>query len=256
MDCSLPGSSVHGIFQARVLEWVAIAFSDTRWDPGYWNFSTLHATWPHKTPKKETRLPKAVFWFPPDNNVTLGKLVISRSLGFLIYKPDLYVKKLRCHKFKSVFQILDMFQGEYGERWDQRGRELTKGGKKKSHFLRSLSIIPQILCPIEDSLLLTSLYVSVKSYQPLNTFSVFKFFPEPHVLSKGSSSGWRLSSHSEGRVASFWGGPASDFGWGKKGRGDPGVHYRCSEQLPAQLESIQASQKVSGGTLLWKVSLS
>ena len=27
MDCSLPGSSVHGIFQARVLEWVAITFS-------------------------------------------------------------------------------------------------------------------------------------------------------------------------------------------------------------------------------------
>ena len=27
-DCSLPGSSVHGIFQARVLEWVAIAFSN------------------------------------------------------------------------------------------------------------------------------------------------------------------------------------------------------------------------------------
>ena len=28
MDCSLPGSCVHGIFQARVLEWVAIAFSN------------------------------------------------------------------------------------------------------------------------------------------------------------------------------------------------------------------------------------
>jgi len=28
MDCSLPGSSVHGIFQARVLEWGAIAFSE------------------------------------------------------------------------------------------------------------------------------------------------------------------------------------------------------------------------------------
>ena len=28
MDCSLPGSSIHGIFQAKVLEWVAIAFSD------------------------------------------------------------------------------------------------------------------------------------------------------------------------------------------------------------------------------------
>ena len=30
MDCGLPGSSVHGIFQERVLEWDAIAFSD--WD--------------------------------------------------------------------------------------------------------------------------------------------------------------------------------------------------------------------------------
>ena len=30
MDCSLPGFSVHGIFQARVLEWGAIAFSDSK----------------------------------------------------------------------------------------------------------------------------------------------------------------------------------------------------------------------------------
>ena len=28
MDCSPPGSSIHGVFQARVLEWGAIAFSD------------------------------------------------------------------------------------------------------------------------------------------------------------------------------------------------------------------------------------
>ena len=27
MDCGLPGSSIHGIFQARILEWVAIPFS-------------------------------------------------------------------------------------------------------------------------------------------------------------------------------------------------------------------------------------
>ena len=32
MDCKLPGSSVHGIFQARVLEWVAIAFSEYCYD--------------------------------------------------------------------------------------------------------------------------------------------------------------------------------------------------------------------------------
>ena len=33
MDCSLQGSSVHGIFQARVLEWGAIAFSALRQTP-------------------------------------------------------------------------------------------------------------------------------------------------------------------------------------------------------------------------------
>ena len=41
MDCSLPGFSVDGIFQARVLEWGAIAFSSfpmSRW-PKYWSFS-------------------------------------------------------------------------------------------------------------------------------------------------------------------------------------------------------------------------
>ena len=32
MDYSLPGSSIHGIFQARVLEWSAIAFSEVMLD--------------------------------------------------------------------------------------------------------------------------------------------------------------------------------------------------------------------------------
>ena len=34
MDCSLPGSSVHGIFQAKVLKWGAIAFSSIVTMPG------------------------------------------------------------------------------------------------------------------------------------------------------------------------------------------------------------------------------
>ena len=34
MDCNLPGSSVHGIFQAIVLEWTAISFSRELPDPG------------------------------------------------------------------------------------------------------------------------------------------------------------------------------------------------------------------------------
>ena len=60
MDCSLPGSSVHGIFQARVLEWGATAFSDTinhnhrqlanliRWTTALSNSMKLsHSVWGH-----------------------------------------------------------------------------------------------------------------------------------------------------------------------------------------------------------------
>ena len=36
MDCSLPGSSVHGIFQARVLEWVAVSFCRGSSQPRDW----------------------------------------------------------------------------------------------------------------------------------------------------------------------------------------------------------------------------
>ena len=53
MDCSLPGFSVHGIFLARILEWVAISFSWRSSQPRDWprelerrkasrNFSALH----------------------------------------------------------------------------------------------------------------------------------------------------------------------------------------------------------------------
>ena len=38
MDCNLPGSSVHGIFQARVLEWVAISFSRGSSRPRDWTW--------------------------------------------------------------------------------------------------------------------------------------------------------------------------------------------------------------------------
>ena len=42
MDCSLPGSSIHGIFQARVLEWGAIAFSDSNINQFFF-FTSLNA---------------------------------------------------------------------------------------------------------------------------------------------------------------------------------------------------------------------
>ena len=52
MDCSLPGSSTHGIFQARVLEWGAIAFSkvNTRADEIEPHTPHLHACFPSPHP--------------------------------------------------------------------------------------------------------------------------------------------------------------------------------------------------------------
>ena len=43
MDCSLPGSSIRGIFQVRVLEWVTIAFSEIGSTfPQMKNFESIH----------------------------------------------------------------------------------------------------------------------------------------------------------------------------------------------------------------------
>ena len=42
VDCSMPDSSVHGISQARILEWVAISFSRGSPTPQGWNLCLLH----------------------------------------------------------------------------------------------------------------------------------------------------------------------------------------------------------------------
>ena len=42
MDCSLPGSSVHGIFQAGILEWVAVPFSRGSSGPRDWSAGRLY----------------------------------------------------------------------------------------------------------------------------------------------------------------------------------------------------------------------
>ena len=84
MDCSLPGSSIHGILQARVLEWVTICFSrESSWSrdgTGYFalqpdafyqarlvkNPPAMRETWIKfwfgKIPWNWERLPTPVFW--------------------------------------------------------------------------------------------------------------------------------------------------------------------------------------------------
>ena len=55
LDCSPPGSSIHGIFQARVLEWGAIAFSSPFFvvsNTGFWSF-TDHFDWNFRKCRRE-----------------------------------------------------------------------------------------------------------------------------------------------------------------------------------------------------------
>ena len=53
MDCSTPGSTIHGIFQARVLEWGAIAFSELAF---YWSFKDHFSLKGRKKKKEKVNL--------------------------------------------------------------------------------------------------------------------------------------------------------------------------------------------------------
>ena len=71
-DCSLPGSSIHGIFQARVLEWGAIAFSDITCQ------KVLNAM--------ENKRSKAVFYL---HYLFRGGLMERRQEAWGVYLPEL-----------------------------------------------------------------------------------------------------------------------------------------------------------------------
>ena len=53
MDCSLPGSSIHGIFQVRVLDWGAIAFSENGLEWVNLTLMTIISTTVVKNPLEE-----------------------------------------------------------------------------------------------------------------------------------------------------------------------------------------------------------
>ena len=91
MDCSPPGSSVHGILQARILEWVAISFSRrTSWPRDRtqvsciagWHF-TVWATREHSL-KSLTKMPKNVLW---DHTLIFNELSILSSEDPITSKP-------------------------------------------------------------------------------------------------------------------------------------------------------------------------
>ena len=89
MDCSLPGSSVHGIFQAIVLEWIAISFSRGSSQP-------RDRTWVSYTVDRRFTVwatAKSIISFSPHNTtdikiVQLALEMLMLGPGNIFWKPD------------------------------------------------------------------------------------------------------------------------------------------------------------------------
>ena len=119
MDCSPPGSSIHGIFQARVLEWDAIAFSDANLNRPYsdgtqWGFSNsvLHAfiRW-HSAVKRSFPLFSVYLLFSPMNLRVPTWFGDSQPIPVLIYSatqvtPRLQGAPLACPCFCGLFYTI------------------------------------------------------------------------------------------------------------------------------------------------------
>ena len=94
MDCSLPGSSVHGILQARVLEWVAIAFS--RYELSAHIFSQR---------EERTKRQKRMMWSP------YGPFETQQDpVGLLSMKAFLCPLFLVCRKLASASMTCPEYQ--------------------------------------------------------------------------------------------------------------------------------------------------
>ena len=102
MDCSLPGSSVHGIFQARVLEWVAISFSrGSSWPRDRtWVF---HIIGRHFTiwATREVLSPEINVFLEPQNVILFGNRVFVNVIKSRIHmKP--YIIRVASKSNKNV----------------------------------------------------------------------------------------------------------------------------------------------------------
>ena len=112
MNCRLPGSSGHGIFQARVLEWVAISFSRGSYPPRDWNrvacIADSHFTiWAiRETNQKEAIIcspnPKFCLWKLTTNHHKVWDF-LSTSHMFSLYGPAINLFLLQTLMFQFIW---------------------------------------------------------------------------------------------------------------------------------------------------------
>ena len=126
MDCSLPGSSTHGIFQARILEWVAISFS-------------RGTSWPRDRSQVSCIVGRHFIVWATRDSLRLASLILEsdfsklgRGEGFQLPKAR---QSLSC--FPAVF--LQYWQGF----WEGKREEVLRG---QSHAIPSLPWRQQRVC--------------------------------------------------------------------------------------------------------------
>ena len=95
MDCSLPGFSVHGIFQARVLEWGAIAFSRVGHDWVTFTFTLLLNNKPDYSKLKATE------WIMEKLSIQIQFLITLKPHYSFHYK----LSELLVERLSSVFSL-------------------------------------------------------------------------------------------------------------------------------------------------------
>ena len=96
MDCSLPGSLVHGVFQARILEWVAISFSrNVLVDVAKLTCENVSVVCFQMYSDKNVCLP-----------IPLSKLLNTSCLVFFLYKEKLLISLVTFHILWSLFLLL------------------------------------------------------------------------------------------------------------------------------------------------------
>ena len=91
MDCSLPGSSVHGIFQAIVLEWIAISFSSGSSQPSIVDLLG------------HDRVENSIIKMLAAYNAGMGTMVKFEK-SFYTYDPLLYIESFPAYETRSYIK--------------------------------------------------------------------------------------------------------------------------------------------------------
>ena len=134
VDCSLPSSSVHGIFQARILEWVAIFFSRRSSWPKDWTLVShivgrRFTVWATRGSLKDYDLQKQEKWMKKQRQKWQG-LILARLQGHVITSREQFGSLRRCGgKFLCAFNWVESLSRQGAHSRCSFSAERTRRGR-------------------------------------------------------------------------------------------------------------------------------